>query len=117
MMTACIMVQARRAFFHAWPQAPDTVAFLRNTHRHVFHVKLSMPVTHSDRQKEFFLVQRWLLAELPAEDTDLGSASCEDLATTLVRAAAREFECSVEVEVWEDGENGARVSYEHEDDI
>lgn len=113
MMTCNIMVTIRREYFHSYPDAPEEVAFLRHPHRHVFHVKLTLPVTHSNREKEFFLVQRWMKASLDhcfgKEGADLGAMSCEDVATELVQQANARYECPAECEVWEDGENGARV--------
>ena len=114
MKVACIIVTTRREYFHAWPNAPEEVAFLRHPHRHVFHVKLTLPVAHSDREKEFFIVQRWMKQTLDAkvgkEGQSLGSMSCEDIATLVAEEAHKVWETIVECEVWEDGENGARVT-------
>ena len=44
--------------FHAYPDAPDEVAFLRNRHRHLFHFRVYIEVFHDDREIEFFMFKR-----------------------------------------------------------
>ncbi len=92
--------------FHAWPAAPDEVAFLRDRHRHLFHVRAEVTVAHQDREVEFILLKRRVeaeiqkvLAEQPTEQW-----SCEAWALYLWRELGLD-----RVEVSEDGENGAVV--------
>jgi hypothetical protein len=97
--------------FHFWPECPhEEVAFLRNLHRHIFHVKLTKEVTHDDRDIEFIMLKRrvdeYLKGKL-REDKYLGRMSCEELAEKLALA----FD-ACEVTVSEDNENGATVSVE-----
>lgn len=107
-----IYVTARFIAFHAWPQAPDSVAFLRNSHRHQFHVKASLQVSHEDRDLEFFIVQRKLQEFLDTnyENRDLGPKSCETMAKEILDCLYGLSEGSMSVEVSEDGENGALVN-------
>jgi hypothetical protein len=91
--------------YHRWVDAPDDVAFLRDYHRHVFHVKMFWTITHAERQIEFIsqkrLVDAWLNAiykERRFED------SCETIALNLMG----EFGASC-VQVSEDGENGCFI--------
>jgi len=94
---------------HAWPgcQVPG-VEFLRHPHRHVFHVRVECEVGHADRQREFIDLGRSVeehLVSAYGRPMDLGATSCEALALELVEVV----DGAVGAEVWEDGENGARV--------
>ena len=94
--------------YHRWEDAPNEVAFLRNWHRHVFHVKLAVEVYHGDREQEFFLlksrVNQYIQKHLSGQHF---SSSCEGIADDLLTAFGARW-----VEVSEDGENGAIVSDE-----
>ena len=90
---------------HHWPDAPDIVGFLRHPHRHVFHVKLAMLVTHDDRDVEFILLKKQVSLYLESQyGGNAGQSSCEMIAKRLMTQFGAEW-----VEVSEDGENGARV--------
>lgn len=106
-----IIVQARFEAQHRWKKAPVAVKFLRQYHRHEFHIGLRIEVRHDDRELEFILVKRALenrLSRLPKK-SDL---SCEMIADKLIQwvedkyGGNREISC----EVFEDGENGAVVT-------
>lgn len=94
--------------FHCWPECPfEEVSFLRDRHRHIFHIKAWKEVTHLDRDTEFVLLKHKIEAYLWQQypDGELGSYSCEMLAQELIN----EFKlcaCSVS----EDGENGAMIT-------
>lgn len=97
---------------HHWPDAPDSVEFLREWHRHVFHVEGEISVSHENREVEFitlanqmkiFLIGLFSQANFPGV-LNLGYSSCE----TIARILANEFELS-RCYVSEDGENGATV--------
>jgi hypothetical protein len=97
---------------HCWPACPfEEVAYLRDPHRHVFHIKAYKTVTHSDRDTEFIMLKHALVAHFNSytnPNTKLcvfGSMSCEMIAEELIRA----FELS-KCEVSEDNENGAIVT-------
>ena len=101
-----IIVTTRFEGFHCWPAAPDEVAFLRHEHRHVFTVKATVPVTHDDRDQEFFILRRKLDARIvELQSADVRTWSCERWAIALLE----HFDLEA-CEVWEDDENGARVS-------
>lgn len=90
--------------FHRWPDAPDEVAFLRERHRHIFHVRLEVEVNHDDRNIEFILLKRRLDEHIAGNLRRVNTStwSCE----TWARDIAEAFD-AVRVEVSEDGENGS----------
>lgn len=103
--------------FHAWPDAPEEVAFLRNPHRHIFLVRIAFPVSHDDRVLEFFIVKREINRMLRClftfndnGEAELGAMSCEMIAERLIEEMmSLGYEPSWCV-VIEDGENGAIVT-------
>ena len=97
--------------FHYWEQAPEEVAFLRNVHRHVFHVKATVDVSHSDRDVEFFILKRNLNIYCQKFEGTTFTYSCEQLAAFLGDWLQADNFVVRSVEVSEDGENGARVDY------
>ncbi len=108
-----IYVQVQFIAFHRWKDAPDPVAFLRDFHRHMFHVKLSMSVSHNERQKEFFELQH-TLDNYVKEHYVLQKMdkSCETIAEEIMSHYSQWLDRNevILVEVSEDGENGAIVS-------
>lgn len=114
-MRTFIIVQLRIEGLHHWPDAasiePD-VAFLAHPHRHEFHIKLRKQVNHDDRDIEIIMFKRevemYLMDNFYDENwnmCDFDTLSCEQIAYRLLM----HFDCE-EVEVLEDGENGAVVS-------
>ncbi len=92
---------------HCWPACPfDEVAFLRDPHRHIFHIKAYQKVSHSDRDVEFIILKNAILRYLNNSypTGEFGSKSCEMLAQELIL----EFNLS-QCEVSEDNENGSLV--------
>lgn len=96
---------------HNWPSCPfDEVAYLRDPHRHVFHVKAHKQVYHDDRDVEFIMlktkIRNFLYTKYPCIDNTetllLGATSCEMLASVLIQ----QFDL-VQCEVNEDNENGS----------
>jgi hypothetical protein len=104
-MKTCVWITTTFEGFHQWPNAPDCVAFLRDVHRHIFHVKLGKEVVGDDREIEFIQlkwdVDKYLEKHYSGQEF---SDSCEQIASELLI----EFDASF-VEVDEDGENGVRV--------
>lgn len=106
-----VWVTASFVGFHKWIDAPDEVAFLRNEHRHVFHVKVSVAVTHGDRDVEFFILKRDLSDHCAGFAGRSFLYSCEQVAFILGELLQKDQYKVQWVEVSEDGENGARVEY------
>lgn len=103
--------------FHHWPEAPDELAYLRDSHRHMFGFKVECSVGHDDREVEFhFLGSRAKieLAKLYPSTTyldafEFGSQSCEHIAGALLQRLRDTGLNVTAVTVLEDSENGARV--------
>jgi hypothetical protein len=106
-----VYVTTRFEGFHRWENAPDDVAFLRDWHRHAFHVKMEVRVGHNDREVEFFQLKRKLEVYLREYWTDKRfEASCEMIAHEIRDEFVKQGYFVSMVDVSEDGENGAVVT-------
>lgn len=111
MLTSEIMVRARFVGFHQWADAPAERSYLAVAHRHEFHVEVCADVSHNDRQIEFHDLGDELRGLLPDHGEDLGGASCEMMAAELFVGLEALHPGAIRwIEVWEDGECGARVT-------
>lgn len=101
-----VFVRTRFEGYHRWVDAPEEVAFLRDYHRHIFHVELHKTVTQLNREIEFIQL-KWEVEKYIAENYkgQRFEKSCEMIGVELLKA----FSAS-QVEVSEDGENGAVVT-------
>lgn len=104
-MAVIVWVTDQFEGYHRWAAAPEEVDFLKEWHRHLFHVKMGVRVTGLDREVEFFMLKRLLDKKLGKYRNEKFEASCEMIATDLLDHFNAEF-----VEVSEDGENGAIVT-------
>jgi len=104
-----IFVRLRVPGFHHWPGAPESRSYLAASHRHLFHLAVSMPVRHSDREVEFHDLMDEVRLLFP-DGLDHGATSCEVMAGRIAAALNAKYARPVTVEVSEDGEAGARVS-------
>jgi 6-pyruvoyl-tetrahydropterin synthase len=93
---------------HCYPDAPNEVAYLRNNHRHMFHVEVEIEVTELDRELEFIMVKNDLQKQFVR---NLDHKSCEMIATEIQSYLKSKYGShrKVNVRVLEDGENGAWV--------
>jgi len=120
--TRWIWVTFQKEGIHKYPAALDDpalatgdeydVSFLGYPHRHIFHFRVAITVTHNDRDIEFIQFKRWL-EKLYAEQTlVLDYKSCEMMSDDLFDKISEKFPGrSVKIEVSEDGENGALIEY------
>jgi hypothetical protein len=101
-----IFVTTQFEGFHCWPNAPEEVSFLRDMHRHIFHVRCELSVNHNDRDVEFILFKRELDYKIKQihKESDTATWSCEKWASTLLTDLNLTM-----CEVSEDGENGAAI--------
>jgi hypothetical protein len=117
-----IWVTFRKEGIHKYPAAlTDSnlatgdeydVSFLGYPHRHIFHFKVWIGVTHDDRDIEFIQFKRWL-EKLYSEGTlQLDYKSCEMMSGDLYDAISNKYPGrEVWIEVSEDGENGSFIKY------
>lgn len=80
-------------------------------HRHIFHIRLAVRVSHCDRDIEIITAKNQLLqfigatwGETSEGVINFGSSSCEAIALAIMERFDAHW-----VEVLEDGENGAEV--------
>lgn len=116
-----LTVWAKTTFvgWHYWPDAPAERAYLRDSHRHLFHVSAELEVGHDDREVEFHDLMRVVERSLemigdPVEwglgGRNLGPRSCEAVARWVADAVARTYPGRLlSIEVSEDNECGARL--------
>lgn len=107
-----ISVSTQFVGYHRYPDAPALVAFLRNLHRHVFHVDVTLSVQHDDRDVEFFMFVSELdtfISCNPMPET----ASCEEMAKRILNFVIQQhpYRDFYEVSVAEDRENKATVTF------
>jgi hypothetical protein len=119
-----IWVTFRKEGIHCYPAALEDpklktgdkydVSFLGNPHRHIFHFRVWIGVTHNDRDIEFIQFKRWL-EELYNGDQavlQLDYKSCEMMSDDLYDTISKKYPGrEVWIEVSEDGENGSFIKY------
>jgi hypothetical protein len=88
------------------------VSFLGYPHRHIFHFKVWISVTHDDRDIEFIQFKRWLLNLYKDSILALDYKSCEMISGDLYEVISQKYpNREVWIEVSEDGENGSFIKY------
>ena len=112
-MKTSVQIKLQVEGTHRWAGCNiEEVAYLRETHRHVFFITCEKEVRHSDRDIEIIsfkrAVKEYMLARYFDDKRGLctfGEMSCEMIAQELLQEFGL-FMCSV----LEDNENGARVT-------
>lgn len=107
-MKRYIYVTTQRVGFHSYPNSPEEVSFLRNKHRHLFKIKLTIEVYEGNREIEFFMLLNKLNLVL---DNISFNQSCENIAYDIVKNMKDEYDRYMECEVSEDGENGGIIKW------
>lgn len=109
-MKTLIEVNLQYEATHNWPDADKIpeVAYLKNEHRHIFHVQVRKSVEDLDREIEIIKFKNEVLEYLGRFDHKFDNLSCEQIA----QAIAKVFKAD-RVRVLEDGENGALVYYHY----
>ena len=90
------------------------VSFLANPHRHIFHFRVWLSVTHNDRDVEFIQFKRWLeqLYSSAQGVLSLDHKSCEMMSDDLYAQISQRYpDREVWIEVSEDSENGSFIKY------
>lgn len=113
-----IWVKFQKEGIHKYPTAATDpnladVAFLANEHRHIFHFKVMISVTHNDRDIEFIQFKRWLESLYAGGTLELNYKSCEMISDELAEKIADKYPGrQFSIEVSEDDENGSWAHYE-----
>ena len=109
-MTNYIWVTTQFEGFHKYSDAPEEVSFLKNKHRHIFHVKVWIEVGHNDRDIEFFIFKKQV--ETLLQNSNLNNSSCEMIADYVHNKISLAYpNRKMKIEVSEDGENGCEKEY------
>ena len=119
-----IWVTFRKEGIHKYPAAATDpnlatgdeydVSFLANPHRHIFHFRVWLSVTHNDRDVEFIQFKRWLEKLYSSNQgiLSLDHKSCEMMSDQLYDTISQKYPGrEVWIEVSEDGENGSFIKY------
>lgn len=86
------------------------VSFLGTPHRHIFHFRVEMSVTHDDRDVEFIQAKRIMERWFSDGTLQLDYKSCEMIARDLYNKCIEMWPGrDYTIEVSEDGENGCRM--------
>lgn len=106
-------VRTRFQALHRWEDAPEEVKFLRDEHRHEFHVVVRIEQFHDDREVEYIMLKRWVDKTLDKWPHNRGQQSCEMMANKLLHNLQAEYgeDREYRIEITEDGENGALLEY------
>lgn len=95
---------------HYYSYAPEEVAFLRNEHRHIFHLKVRIEVFSNDREIEFILFKRFINSLISSRN--FNHRSCEMISDDLYNLIRKEYpNREIRIEVSEDNENGSYIEY------
>jgi hypothetical protein len=117
-----IWVTFRKEGIHKYPAAATDpnlatgdeydVSFLANEHRHIFHFRVWIGVTHDDRDIEFIQFKRWLENLYKDAILSLDYKSCEMMSGDLYDMISQKYpNREIWIEVSEDGENGSFIKY------
>jgi hypothetical protein len=117
-----IWVTFRKEGMHRYPAAATDpnlatgdeydVSFLANEHRHIFHFRVWIGVTHNDRDIEFIQFKRWLENLYKDAILSLDHKSCEMMSDDLYDIIGKKYPGrEIWIEVSEDGENGSFIKY------
>jgi hypothetical protein len=126
-MTIWAIIKFQFEGWHRWKDAPETdektgysLKFLRDLHRHVFHVEVWVQQTHSERDIEYLSFKNWLtdpVQDVACLDWPIQKKfgiteedSCETMGTK-IKSFIKDFYPGrkIKVFVFEDNENGACV--------
>lgn len=117
-----IWVTFRKEGIHKYPFADKDpklatgdeydVSFLAVPHRHIFHFKVWISVTHNDRDIEFIQFKRWLENLYNNKTLQLNNKSCEMMSDDLYSKILEKYPSrEIWIEISEDGENGSFIKY------
>ena len=119
-----IWITFRKEGIHCYPAAATDpnlatgdeydVSFLGHPHRHIFHFRVWISVTHNDRDIEFIQFKRWLEGLYSGAQAvmSLDYKSCEMMSDELYDTIKQKYpDREIWIEISEDGENGSFIKY------
>lgn len=117
-----IFVTFQKEGIHKYPDALENpalatgdmydVSFLGYPHRHIFHFKVWISVTDSNREIEFIQFKRWLESLYQSSTLQLDYKSCEMIAEDLYAQINNKYpNREIWIEVSEDNENGTLIKF------
>lgn len=117
-----IFVTFQKEGFHKYPAALTDanlatgdeydVSFLGYVHRHIFKFRVAIEIFHDDRDIEFIQFKRWLENLYGSKTLQLNFQSCEMISDALAAQIQSRYPNRwIQIEVSEDGENGAVMTY------
>lgn len=112
-MRTKVIVTTRKEGWHRWCEAPTRRNYLTERHRHLFHIRVEINVA-GPRKAEFHDLLDYVHGSWRAMQDlwpQMEDASCEEMAVKLKDNLCDRFTVSA-IEVWEDGECGARVEFD-----
>ena len=123
MKDAFIFVKFQKEGIHRYPLADKDpalatkdeydVSFLAYPHRHIFHFKVWISITHANREIEFIQFKRWLESLYQQNVLNLDYKSCEMISDDLYEKIINRYPGrKVWISVSEDNENGSFIKYE-----
>ena len=115
-------VQFQKEGIHRYPEAATDpalatgdeydVSFLASPHRHIFHFRVELSVTHDNRDVEFIQFKRWLENLYKDATLTLDYKSCEMMGEELYSHISAKYpNRDVRIEISEDGENGCYLEF------
>lgn len=115
-----IYVTFQKEGIHKYPAALTDpkladVQFLGWPHRHIFHFKVWVSVSHDNREREFIQEKRFMESLYSDGVLELDYKSVEMMADDLYEKLAERYageNRTVWIDISEDGENGCFITYE-----
>ena len=115
MINQFIYITDTMEFIHQYKDAPEEVAYLRNLHRHLLHIKVAIEVFSDDREIEFIMFKHAVHNYL--YDECYGSnCSCETISKMLLCFIQNHYGNGrdINIQISEDGETGCELIYRKE---
>ena len=112
-----VWVKFQKEGIHKYPAALtdprlESVSFLGNPHRHIFHFYVEIEVFHDDRDIEFIMFKRELESLYVSGVMDIDHKSCEMLSDDLAEYILEKYpNRQLSISVSEDDENGSLTTY------
>lgn len=116
-MTNFIWVKTQFEGFHKYEHAPQEVSYLRNTHRHMFELKVFIEIFEDDRDIEFHMFKKFVIHCI--ETKNFHNKSCEMISNDLNLLISNKYpKRNIKIEISEDGECGCEMQYnKHQNNI